>query len=116
MSDQKLPDAILKALGEPFPRAAVKSRQGAGNKQFKYVEAETVIRRLNSATNGAWDFRIVSVDWRGDVMLCQGELTIPGLGTRTGFGVQKVVPNSGEDLLKGASSDALKKSATLFGV
>ncbi len=116
MTDQKLPDAVLKALGEPFPRAAVKSRTGAGNKQFRYVEAETVIRRLNSATNGCWDFRIVSIDWRGDVMLCQGELTIPGLGTRTGFGVQKVAPNSGEDLLKAASSDALKKSATLFGV
>ncbi len=116
MSDQKPPEAILKALGEPFPRAAVKSRPGAGGKQFKFVEVETVIRRLNSATNGAWDFRIVSVDWKGDVMLCQGELTIPGLGTRTGFGVQKYAANSGEDLLKAASSDALKKSATLFGV
>lgn len=109
------PHTILEKLGEPFPRNAIKSREGAGRKRFDYVEAHTVIHRLNTVAV-AWDFRIVNVEWRSDLLIVQGELTIPGLGTRTGFGVQKVAPNAGEDLVKGASSDALKKAATLFGV
>ena len=112
MSD---PTTILQKLGEPFPRNAIKSREGAGRKRFDYIEAHTCIHRLNTVA-GAWDFRIVNVEWRADLLIVQGELTIPGLGTRTGFGVQKVAPNAGEDLVKGASSDALKKAATLFGV
>lgn len=116
MTDQKPPDLILKALGEPFPRQAIKSRQGGGGKSFSYIETHAVIHRLNSATNGCWDFRVVNVEWRADLLIVQGELTIPGLGTRAGFGVQKVAPNAGEDLVKGGASDSLKKCATLFGV
>jgi hypothetical protein len=43
-------------------------------------------------------------------------LTIPGLGTREHIGVQAVEERGGEDLVKGAITDALKKAATLFGV
>jgi len=50
------------------------------------------------------------------VYVVTGELEIPGLGARQAQGVQAIDPGSGEDLLKGASSDALKKCATLFGV
>ena len=107
---------MLDALGTPFPREAIKARTGGGGKQYSYVETHSVIHRLNSATDGVWDFRIVNVEWRADLLIVQGELTIPGLGTRSGFGVQKVAANAGEDLVKGGSSDCLKKCATLFGV
>ena len=49
-------------------------------------------------------------------LMVVGELTIPGLGTRAGIGVTTIEPGAGEDNLKGASTDALKKAATLFGV
>ena len=116
MSDPKTPTEILEALGKPFPKAAIKQRQGGGGKRYDYVETHTVINRLNSATNGEWSFHVRNVEWRADLLIVQGELSIPGLGTRSGFGVQKVAANAGEDLVKGASSDALKKCATLFGV
>ena len=107
--------ATLKALGEPFPRTAIKQREGGGGRRFDYIETHTCIHRLN-AVAGAWDFHIRAVDWRSDLLIVQGELTIPGLGTRSGSGVQRVKDGAGEDLVKGAASDALKKCATLFGV
>lgn len=116
MSEPKTPDQMLSALGKAFPRNAVKQRQGGGGRMFDYVETHTVIHRLNSATNGEWSFYVKDVQWRSDLLIVLGELTIPGLGTRSGFGVQKVSDRGGEDLVKGASSDALKKAATLFGV
>ena len=112
----KTPADILEALGKPFPAAAIKKRQGGGNKMLDYIETHTVINRLNSATNGEWSFHVKDIQWRADLLMVLGELTIPGLGTRSGFGVQKVSDRGGEDLVKGASSDALKKCATLFGV
>ncbi len=116
MTDTKSPAEMLEALGKPFPKTAIKQRRGGGGKSLSYVETHTVIHRLNSATNGDWSFHIRDVQWRNDVLMVQGELTIPGLGTRSGFGVQQVVERAGEDLVKGAASDALKKCATLFGV
>lgn len=112
---QKTPAEMLEALGKAFPKNALKQRKGGGGRSFTYVETHTVIHRLNSATNG-WDFHIKDVQWRNDVLIVQGELTIHGLGTRSGFGVQQVVERAGEDLVKGAASDALKKCATMFGV
>lgn len=116
MTDTRSPAEMLEALGKPFPKTAIKQRRGGGGKSLSYVETHTVIHRLNSATNGDWSFHIRDVQWRNDVLMVQGELTIPGLGTRSGFGVQQVVERAGEDLVKGAASDALKKCATLFGV
>ena len=109
------PREILDALGKPFPPQAIEQRKGGGG-TFSYVATETVIRRLNAATP-CWDFRVTGHEWAGDVLIAFGELTIPGLGTRAGTGVQRCADLSkSEDLVKGAASDALKKCATLFGV
>lgn len=124
MNDTK---ALLDALSTPFPREAIKQRrQGNSGKALSYVEGFTVIRRLNAATGGRWSWQIKSFEFRPlpptsngneqSLIVVTGELTIDGLGTRAGVGVQKVVEASGEDLVKGASTDALKKAATLFGV
>lgn len=112
--DREAINQLTAALGKPFPKSAIKQRKGGGG-MYDYVETETVIRRLNDCTP-EWSFRIVQFESKGDLFLAVGELTIPGLGTRSGIGVQVVKPNSGEDLTKGAGSDALKKAATLFGV
>lgn len=105
-------ETILAALGEPFPRQAVKQRK-VGNFQADYVEGETVIRRLNKCCPDGWDWRIVGMEWREKMLVVWGELTIPGLGTRSGMGISE---NMIGDVVKGASTDALKKAATLFGV
>lgn len=116
---------LLAALGKPFPREAVKQRPGGNGKGFTYVAGYTIIHRLNDATGGLWDWEIKSFEFRplppknGKdqwLVVVTGTLGIPGLGSRSGVGVQVVVDGAGEDLVKGASTDALKKAATLFGV
>jgi hypothetical protein len=108
--------AISDALGKPFPPEAIKKRQGGAGKMLDYLDGATVIRRLNEATGNNWSFHVTRLEWHGELLMATGELTIPGMGTRTGIGVQKVSERGGEDLVKGAATDSLKKSASLFGV
>src|SRR6478735_10754706 len=111
---------ISKALGEPFPRSAIKHRTGGGGKSLAYVEGHTVIHRLNDATGNSWSLEVRSIDsftlGTRTLLRAHVALTIPGLGTREHIGVQAVEERGGEDLVKGAITDALKKAATLFGV
>ncbi len=103
-------------LMEPFPREAIKTRQGGGNTRLSYIEGHTVIHRLIAATDNRFDLRVLNVEQKGDLLTALVELTIPGLGSRQHMGVQKVSERGGEDLVKGAITDAMKKAATLFGV
>ena len=106
----------IAALTAPFGPEALETRAGPSGRSFTYVATHAVINRLNRACSYCWDFRITDQHFEGDTLVCRGELTIPGLGTRAQVGVQKIAPNGGEDLLKGAASDCLKKCASLFGV
>lgn len=107
-------------LTAPFPREAIKVRQGGGGRMLEYVEGHAVIRRLNDASGNHWDMEVKSIDSRqlgsNTLMVARVALTLPGLGTREGLGVQLVSERGGEDLVKGCVTDALKKAATLFGV
>jgi hypothetical protein len=123
---------ILGLLQRPFRSEVIKDRKIAG-RTIKYVPVEMVIDRLNRACLN-WTYRITNTSWetmklnrwndkiqRSEVRevmvyVVTGELEIPGLGARQAQGVQAIDDGSGEDLIKGASSDALKKCATLFGV
>jgi len=117
---------ILELLARPFKPEVIRSRR-IGGKDVRYLPIAAVVERLNRATN-CWDFKIVSRDRETmvlnrrpeprDVMVSVviGELTIPEIGTRQAIGVQSLDDGSGEDLLKGAVSDSLKKCAQLFGV
>ncbi len=107
---------MLQRLKEPFPPEALKTRKGAGNRSFTYIEGHAVINRLNAVTGGRWDLQVLKIWDVGDLMLAQVKLSIPGLGEREHIGVQKVDPKAGEDIVKGVITDALKKAATLFGV
>lgn len=108
--------AISDALRVPFGRDCIKSRVGAAGRRFDYIEGYLIIHRLNDATGNQWDFRVTEMKQTGTLWTCMGELTIPGMGTRTGFGVQVVAEKSGEDLIKGALTDAIKHAAKHFGV
>ena len=111
-----MPEVDIRELTKPFGPEALETRAGPSGRSFTYVATHAVINRLNRACHYQWDFRITDQHFEGDTLVCRGELTIPGLGTRAQVGVQKIAPNGGEDLLKGAASDCLKKCASLFGV
>lgn len=105
------------ALTEPFPADAIKQRRGGGNSMLKYIDAATVIRRLNR-TCPTWNFEVLREWTDGTFHKVHGRLTIPPLGSREHMGVQVISGRPGtEDVeSKGAVSDCLKKCATLFGV
>lgn len=123
---------VIGLLKRPFHPEVIKERKIAG-KMVKYVPVDAVIDRLNRACD-VWNYRIVESTWTTmklnrwsdqskrlevkdvSVYVVIGEIDIPGVGTRQAQGVQAIDDGSGEDLLKGASTDALKKCATLFGV
>lgn len=113
-------DVNLELLTAPFPNAAIKQRTVGGGRSLSYVEGHTVIHRLNAATNWSWDLRILDITsmqiGNQTVLRAHVRLTIPGLGSREHIGVQSIADRAGEDLVKGAVTDAIKKAATLFGV
>jgi recombination DNA repair RAD52 pathway protein len=129
---QREPEMILDLLSRRFRPELIQQRK-IGGRQVSYVSVSAVIERLNKATN-TWHFRIVARErdtmilnrWNAEtrkaeprevsVSVVVGELTIPEIGTRQAIGVQTLDDGSGEDLLKGAASDALKKAASMFGV
>lgn len=130
---ERSPEEILDLLGRRFRPEAIQQRKIGGGRQVPYLPVPAVIERLNKACN-TWSFRIVSRDrelmqlnrWNEQtrrseprdipVSIVVGELEIPELGKRQAIGVQALDDGSGEDLLKGAASDSLKKCASLFGV
>lgn len=129
---ERTPEDILQLLARRFRPEVVQSRK-IGGRQVSYIPVDAVIERLNKACN-TWNFTIVSRErdvmvlnrWNADtrqsepkeviVAVVIGELTIPELGSRQAIGVQALDDGSGEDLVKGAASDSLKKCASLFGV
>lgn len=131
-AEQRTAEEILDLLGRRFRPEVVQQRK-IGGRQVAYVPVAAVIERLNRACN-IWNFRIVSRQtdtmllnrWNAEtrkseprevpVSVVIGELEIPELGARQALGVQALDDGSGEDLLKGAGSDALKKAASMFGV
>ena len=125
-------EQILELLARPFRPELIRSRKIAG-RDCRYLPVSAVVERLNRACN-TWGFRIVSHEttpmmlsrWDDETRKSQpretpvftvvGELEIPELGARQALGLQALDPGGGEDLLKGASSDALKKCAQLYGM
>lgn len=125
-------EEIMELLRRRFRPELVQQRK-IGGRQVAYLPVAAVIDRLNRACN-SWNFRIVSRDretmqlnrWNDatrkseprevQVSTVIGELEIPELGSRQAIGVQALDDGSGEDLIKGAASDSLKKCASLFGV
>lgn len=128
--------AQLTMLTQVTNPAYVRTRQGRGGKDFKYVDTPYVIERLNLAFGWNWDFEIieqgeVKADDRIVEVWVKGKLTIR---TPTGqvlvkhqFGSMAVeylgaagaktnVPVSLGDTFKGAGSDALKKAASMIGL
>jgi len=109
-------------LEKPFEKEQIKQRKGNFGDTIDYVEAHAVIQRLNDAFEGQWSFEVLSQENNGSQVMVLGKLTADGV-SKTQFGCSSITTNSktGEivslgDDWKAATSDALKKSASLFGI
>lgn len=136
MSDEKgllLPTfgkGALDTLGTKTPASKIKQRPGASGMSFNYVEVGYVIGQLDKAFGRLWDFEILEQQIGKDQVWVRGRLTAhiaPNFDLKKdaygGSDIKKY--KSGEKMgetmdiandLKSATSDALKKSASLFGV
>ncbi len=123
-------DSQRAVLTQRTPSAVVKQRRGPGGLKFSYVEHSWVTRTLNEAFawNWSWEileWRLIPQDEPNEVFVL-GKLTVntpTGTITKQQFGSASVKrsksskkPLSVGDDLKAASSDALKKCASLLGL
>jgi recombination DNA repair RAD52 pathway protein len=124
--------AIVEAALDP---KLIKTRT-VGNTSLDYIGGHTVIRLLNKAFGYAWSFEIVQdeivpslpkvnkykpndpPEAQPPVVKVLGRLTVPGYGVKEQFGSKVLVGGASEQesTFKSASTDALKKCATLFGI
>jgi recombination DNA repair RAD52 pathway protein len=109
-------------LEKPFEKEQIRQRKGNFGDTIDYVEAHAVIQRLNDAFEGQWSFEVLSQENNGSQVMVLGKLTADGV-SKTQFGCSTITTNSktGEvvslgDDWKAATSDALKKSASLYGI
>ncbi len=109
----------LRQLMRPFND--IKSRPGRNGQSISYVEAHSIVQRLNEALAGDWSFRVLEHDVREGEVIVLGELRLGEL-VKQAFGGSEVTRTlegkvvSLADDLKAAATDALKKAATLLGV
>lgn len=109
-------------LEQPFSQNQIKQRPGTFGKQLNFIEGHDVIKRLNDAFDGNWNFRIVEHHLFDDEIVVLGELVAENI-SKSQFGSSAitkardtgVVVSLGDDF-KAATTDALKKAASLFGV
>jgi len=109
-------------LEKKFDVSQIRQRKGNFGKMLDYIEGHAVIQRLNDAFDGGWSFHIVSHEiLENEVIVC-GALTAEDI-TKQQYGSSQITRNSQDnsiislgDDLKSATTDALKKCATLLGV
>jgi len=119
----KLPPAVKKQIYLETPVEFIKERKGKGNKTFRYVEGGYVVARLNQIFSPVgWDFEIIEHIIEPTEVVVKGRLTIKNplqkyQVSKTQYGSKEryaAVPLG--DTLKAASTDALKKCASFFGI
>jgi hypothetical protein len=121
----------LKHLLRPFPASAVnfrpadsKPNRNGSVRVLTYIDATDVRRRLNEF-DPDWSFAIDGpAHWRHGIVEVRGTLTIGG-SSRSDYGAAEVNRPRNFDgdpqekdlhAVKSATSDALKRCATMFGI
>ena len=112
-------------IGATTPKDKIKQRPGRGGKTFDYVETGYIVELLNKTFNGLWDFEIDQQEVGQTQVWVKGKLTVWLSSemkiSKTQFGgsdikkTQDGKPIDIADDLKAASSDCLKKCASLLG-
>lgn len=103
----------IKVLSKPFQRNEHEFTRG-----FVYITEEAITARLDEVDPG-WVFEIQHVAIRDGQGVCHARLTVKGV-TRENVGMQSIETNKdGREMgeaEKGATTDALKRCARLFGI
>jgi hypothetical protein len=111
-------------LEREFPKERIKQRKGRSGALLDYIEGHAIIARLNEAFEGQWSFEVYDhqILKEMDEVLVLGKLSAGDI-TKMQFGSSQItrdresneIVSLGDDF-KAASTDALKKCATLLGV
>lgn len=111
-------------LEKPFTQDQIKHREGNFGKMLAYVEGHAVIQRLNDAFDARWSFVVQKNEIinETDEVLVMGQLKASGI-VKCQFGSSRITRSrqTGEmisiaDDFKAATTDCLKKCATMLGV
>lgn len=123
--EQATAESWTAKLMRPFPKEAIRTRDGGRGSQFKYIEGQTAVRRLIEATENNFTFEILRDEIRDHgttksgskqkLVLVWGRLHINGM-FRDNMGVQVVTEGGGEDLFKGAITDCFKRCCMMYGM
>ncbi len=65
-------------LSEPFPPENIKQRQGFFGQTLDYINAATVIQRLNEVLEGEWAFTILDYRIDPDEVIVKGRMKVGG--------------------------------------
>lgn len=118
----------LAKILQKTPPQYVYKRPGKGGGTFEYVTVSYIQKALNYIFGWNWDFEVVQQGMEGGQVWVLGKLTVRGTQpgqtiVKTQYGRADIKFKRGtKDMLdygndlKGASSDALKKCASLLGI
>lgn len=105
---------VLAALEAPFRDDEVRERVGHGGTKLRWVPARKVAQRLDQVLGiGGWDLHVTRI--AENTVHAQLSITLPD-GTRATRGDYGYETGGSGEALKEASSDALRRVASLFGV
>ena len=125
--------ALESLLDEKTPKDAIYKRQGRGNMNFDYVQGWWMIKQLNALFSRHWSWRIEKEEVGQSQVWVRGILTVrigpgeDGLVSKEAYGGADIKHFGGgnskggqvidiADDLKAASTDALKKAASMIGI
>jgi hypothetical protein len=108
-------------LTKPFRPEQIRQREGYRGKVLSYVDIAAVIERLNEAFAHEWSFEITKHEIQQGEVIVLGRLSAGGI-TKEAFGGSSITVDRVGDVqsiaddLKAASSDAIKKCASMLGI
>lgn len=130
-------DNAIATVSQPLNPKWIEQRK-VGGTTLSYIGGHVVIRLLNKAFGYQWSFEIVNeqivpsipklnkyakagqdpMEPQPPVVKILGRLTVPGLGVKEQYGSKVLIGGASEQesAFKSASTDALKKCASLFGI
>jgi len=108
-------------VSRPIPTEQIKKRPGKAGMEFSYITPDFVIDTLNEAFEHRWDTKIVYQGVHDVVVVVGLRLTVHDEAgnsiEKEQFGSCEITRGLGVgEAFKGATSDAMKKCATLLGV
>jgi len=109
-------------IEQEFDKSLIKTRKGRSGNRLSYIETPEYIKRLNLAFDYNWSFEIEEEKIESGFIVVRGKLIAEGIA-KSQYGTSQITlsKDTGEvvaigDDFKAAASDALKKTASLFGI